>query len=180
MSNRRGVSLVEVIVMIGMSMALMGIAVKMLHSLLRFERSGGESLVISHNRARLAAQFRDDVHAATAATVERPAEGTSQLQLKFPDAGVVTYRQSDRSVLRTSTAADAPGNQEEFRLPAATRVKFAVSHDNPPATAVLICEPVTAETSTSPAAQSVMRRPYPVRIEAVIAKDRRFTGEGSP
>lgn len=66
MSNRRGYSLIELLVVIGVSAALMALIVLLISTLLRLDRSGGALAAERDTAARLASLFRADVHAATA------------------------------------------------------------------------------------------------------------------
>ena len=64
MIGRRGVSLIEILVLMTIGSTLMGIAVGSLHLLLKMDRNTRQRRQLQASEARLADQFRRDVHAA--------------------------------------------------------------------------------------------------------------------
>ena len=65
---RRGASLVELIVVIGVSSTMVGLSVTTIHRLLAAEREHERMVRSTVQLSRLSRQFRDDVHMATDAT----------------------------------------------------------------------------------------------------------------
>lgn len=78
---RRGISLVEMIVVIGGLTIILSLCGSLLHTLLRLDRSGRESVNDSTTLARLARQFRRDVRSSHAA--------------KRGDSGSIEFNRSD-------------------------------------------------------------------------------------
>lgn len=172
MNRRRGISLIEMMIVIGASSMVLLAGVGLLHRLMRSERVAAESLVHATNHARLSAQFRDDVHAATAATARGEPGADHILQLAAGDAAQITYSQQDRTLIRTETRQTQPTRHDQFHLPDDVRVRFAVSDASPQKIAELTWERVQADSATKTA--TTHRRLNPLRIEAIVGKDHRF------
>ncbi len=176
MKRRRGVSLVEVIIVVGASTMVLTVGMGLMHKLLRSERSAAESLIHANSHARMSLQFREDAHAATGASVEGEPGAEQTLRLTSDEGTAISYAQRDRFLIRAESRADGDARYEQYRLPRDVRVQFAVNENGP----LTVAELVWARTSdadpaiNAPAALAVRRRLDPLRIEAVVGKDRRF------
>ena len=173
MNRRRGISLIEMIVVIGASSIILLVGVGMLHTLMRSERVATESLVHATNHARLAAQFRNDIHAATTATIQgKPGEDYA-LQITDPNAAEISYAQKGRLLVRKETKPTQPPRHEQFRLPEDVRIRFAINDSGPHKIADLSWN-FTDDDSTTNADRATRPPLNPLKIEAVIGKDHRY------
>ncbi|QDT46355.1 hypothetical protein Pan258_03730 [Symmachiella dynata] len=173
MNRRRGISLIEMIVVIGASSIILMVGAGMLHTLMRSERVATESLVHATNHARLAEQFRDDIHAATTATIQGEPGADYALQITTPNAAEIAYSQQGRLLVRKETVAKQPPRHEQFQLPADVRIRFAIDESGPQKIADLSWNFADDDTTTN--AERAARPPLnPLKIEAVIGKDHRF------
>ena len=84
----RGYSLVEMVLVIGGLSIILGLCGSLLHTLLRLDRSGRESINDSTTLGRLARQFRRDVRSSHAAKPGDP----GSLELTRPDGPSVSYQ----------------------------------------------------------------------------------------
>jgi type II secretory pathway component PulJ len=169
--SRRGISLIEMLVAITVSTALMGLAVSTLYMLMRVGQNGrdhvGQAMIVP----RLADQFRSDVHAAL-----RPitADGSSKNQWRFalPKDCTVTYQVLPGEMERRQQVAGKLVRQESYVLPAHGSAEIVLRTDSTPATASLVI--------TSPGPGSSPGRE--IRIDAALGTDYRFTKtpSGSP
>ncbi len=168
---RRGFSLIEMLVVIAVSTVLMGVAIGTLGLLFRAEGSGRDHAGQAAHTARLADQFRSDVHAAI-----RPitAEGgpTGQWQLALPNDCTVTYRAAPGEMERRQEVGGKLLRRECYVIAAKDAAEIAFHADSSPPTATLVIR--SPATSTAAARE--------IRIDAVLAKDHRFTKSpaGSP
>lgn len=169
--QRRGYTLIEMLVVVTVSAVLMGVAVQVLYLLARLERGGRESVGRATIVARLADQFRSDVHAALRSM---PAAGAEKSQWRFALAGdsAVAYRALPGEVERREQVAGKPARQESYALPAESVAEIVIRTEPAPTVASLVI--------TLPGPASAMGRE--IRIDAVLSKDHRFakSPNGSP
>jgi prepilin-type N-terminal cleavage/methylation domain-containing protein len=161
-SLRRGFTLLEMIVAMTIGAVLLGIAVSVIALLMGVEHSGREQLHQDAVTARLAQQFRDDVHAATRlAPAEAGKKGLWQLVLA-PDR-TVTYHLLPEVVKRDEAVAGKPARHESYTLPAGWSARLIAPAKDQPPLASLIVVPLGALKDRD------------VRIDAVVGRDHRFT-----
>ena len=174
-SLRRGVSLIELMVVISIVTVLFGMVGVVFHRLFLAEQVAMRAALTERTVSRLAVQFRGDVHASTVAMPEVQ-DGTtrtfkllhSQLMwvMEFP---AIVYTARDGEVLREQFGADGKLlNREVYRLPEC-RVSFPNQTEN--LHAVLISLAIERQGSTvTPQPQAV--RPYrTLVIEAFLSRD---------
>jgi prepilin-type N-terminal cleavage/methylation domain-containing protein len=123
MNPRRGVSLIELLVVISVGTVLLMVAMTVLYTLKETQSKSRQRLTEGRVTARLADQFRDDVHAAC--RMERlpdePASpGRIVWQLAIDPDTFVRYEIQDRAVRRVLITGDARIH-EDYRLPAGLR-----------------------------------------------------------
>jgi len=170
MNRRRGISLIEMIAVMGVGAVMMGVAVTLLYGLLRAEGSGREHVRQSSVLGRLADQFRRDVHAAKAVAVAADGEGR---QFELAPGRTVIYRFQPGTLTRTEQVVDAaPERRESYALPPGTTATIQIPANTQPAIVSLMIMPV-AEASGQPAGRSI-------QIDAVLARDHRFAKPEEP
>ncbi len=163
MKSRRGVSLIEMGVMMSLASTLVGISVGLLYVLIRAEGRARNDVRCGIALGRPADQFRDDVHAATDGSVS-DAEG---LQLHVNKTPVtVVYHIEPGYVTRTRRDGEEVRQRESFALPRGAVVSLAIDVAATPPIAALVIAP------GDPVSKRV--RVEPVRIEAVLARRHRF------
>jgi type II secretory pathway pseudopilin PulG len=179
MNRRRGISLIEMIAVMGVGAVMMGVAVTLLYGLLRAEGSGREHLRQSSVLGRLADQFRRDVHAAN--TVGGVSDGDDKVrgvsddqrwQFELAPGRTVIYRFQPGTLTRTEQVDAAPQRRESYALPPGTTATIRIPADTQPAIVSLRIEPA-AEASGQPAGRSI-------QIDAVLARDHRFAKPEEP
>ena len=105
--KRRGVSLIEMLVVISMMTIVIGLVGMTFHLLLRSERLVAQSFVTERTISRLAIQFRDDVHQSEIGALSSGSE-------------------SDKPVL---TLANSSGTQIRYQVIADGLARVLVSND---------------------------------------------------
>jgi hypothetical protein len=175
--SRSGTSLVETVVMIGVSMIMLGLAVTMIHLLLRAERFTTQAVWHNTTLARVSRLLRDDVHAALTADVQPPADDRpAALTLQLTDDRIVSYQIEEHQLTRTETAGDATTRRDAFYLPPGSTLSFQ-RVDGPPAIVRLSIRraPVSTRAAAEHSAvsgESPMRRVFV--IEAIVGRIHRF------
>jgi prepilin-type N-terminal cleavage/methylation domain-containing protein len=163
MTRRRGVTLVELLVVITVGTLMLGMCVGTIHLVLRLDRGGRAQVSDRMARARLAQYFRADVRAALRT---EPATGRVQkLTLFLPEERVVEYRIEPRRVLRVRTEAGTLKNQDAFPLPRKCEAHFELEDRAGKTFAGLV---VLNQERAALAALGEFR------VEGVVGKDHRF------
>ncbi len=168
MLKRRGVSLVEAITTMAVGAILLGVAVALMHTLLRTGDATRNRVHWCGSVDRLADQFRRDVHAAVS-------EGTPEsdgYRLDLGDGTTVVYQFQPGDVARTESQGESVVRRESFTLPPRSLVSIEVDADRSGGLISLVI---------GPDAEAPMRLAGPaLRIEAIAGKDRRAVVSSPP
>ena len=170
---RCGISLIEVVVVMGIASAMLGLAVTTIHLLMRSEHNATRMVWYGTSLARFSRTLRHDVHAATAAQVRAPVnDNAARLELTLPEEVVVTLTIEDNRINRVETAAGDVLRRETFHFPPASSIRFEHQRQ-PELVSVVIDRPASPHVRGGGAGNSRLptRR---LRIEAVVARDHRF------
>jgi type II secretory pathway component PulJ len=168
--QRRGHSLLEVLVAITGGTVILGILVCALQLLFRNEQLTRLRAADSASADRLAEVFRDDVHAAADVKL---ADGSGEAQsarrscqLVFAGGGSVSYRAEPGCVVRAQSPANDATAGESFRLPAMMAARFEIHREGNSTLVNLAVGPAPPSSQAAPGAAS--------RIEALLGRDLRF------
>lgn len=171
MRQRSGITILEMVVVVSVMTMVLAVAFTTLHTVLRAESLGMTGLAAATNRARLARQFRSDVHAAQLASVETDGEGRPRLRLAMSGATSVDYTAEGDSVQRTVAAGDTLRSRETYPL-APGETEFTVDSESGLVGLVHapVIEPPPVKSSTAP-------KPPQLRVDAVLARDHRYRSD---
>jgi len=188
----RGISLVELLMAMGGVSLVITSSAMLLHGVMRAQSESRRFFDDERTSARLARQFRADVHAAeVAAEVAAPA-GERLVALTLPDGGTIEYRHSaDRRQIQRRLIAPgnpAPTAREDYSLagPCAaivTVIERQITLElGPEGIDGKLASPGTVLPPRSPA--EAKRKPPALVVEAVLGHDLRFLpardGEARP
>lgn len=168
---RRGVSLIEMIVVMTVGAVLMGVAVSLLLVLLRTEQGGRTHAQRNESLQRLADQFRRDVHAAdkTPKVVDVRDEAGFVTLLMISGDRILFYDAAHESpgIVRREINANSGGelSRETYLLPEDSAAAFAVI--DPDAGHPIVRLTIAPEDESLRAAQEIC-------IEAAASRDGRF------
>lgn len=167
MKARRGVSLVELLVVMTACTALLTTSAVVLHRMMHAQTKTRDFLAVQRNSLRLSEQFRSDVHRAKSAATDDLAAGTV-VRLQLDESQTVEYRHSEGTVQRGLLDNDEIVAREEFAF--ASGSKLAISREEPD----LLTLSVTREPDDpgGPALQA-FATPVHLRIAARLGGDRR-------
>lgn len=160
---RRGYALIECLVLITVMAALLTLCAGTIHLLLKLDRAGRDASEQAADLARLARDFRDDVHSATTEAPERPA--ADRIVLATDGKRTVEYAIRPVDVLRTVREGEKVRRFETYRRPAKATARIEMVRDGPRPIAALVLDMPAREGEPSP------YRDY--RIEAEVGKHRR-------
>ena len=165
--RRRGVSLVELVVVIGASAALFGVGTVAFTRFLAIRRGGQDHLDRTVQTVRLAEQFRHDVWASQ--DVAGPPESADKLTLTAGESRRIDYELGPSQVRRTILEKDKPPSHASFQLPTATPLRFEIEPAGAARKVALLVAPLhpnPVEGTTAPG--------KPLRIAATLGRDSRF------
>ena len=187
-------TLIELLVAISLWAVILPIVGGTIYVLLRAQAAAGDSLADALTLSRFSETFRRDVHAAQSAKISsrpaRPAQEIArgkdlgpveEIVLKFETPRSVLYSvASDGTLLRRVNNGSSVERREEFRL-VGSQTRFELSADGRGLAALHW----PRNRATAGPAQTA--EAPPIRIEALIGRDRRFaeksqgpTGKSSP
>jgi hypothetical protein len=149
------------IVVMTVGATLFGIAVSLMHLLMRAEQSGRTHVERYATMARLADQFRDDVHAAAGRPV---AEGQTAWRLELAANHTVRYAAEPGEITREERMGDKTASRESYKLP--DDYTAAITSDEA-ASPSLVSLVIKLKSGSGAKAREI-------RIDAAWGKDRRF------
>jgi prepilin-type N-terminal cleavage/methylation domain-containing protein len=164
MNRRPAFSLIEMIAVMSVAAVMLGVAATLLYGLLQTEGSGREHVCQSGVLGHLADQFRCDVHEAR--TVAVAADGESR-QFELAPGRTVSYHCQPGTLTRTEQVDGTVERRESFTLRPGSTATIQIPTDTKPAIVSLRIVP-----AAEPSGQSARRI---IRIDAVLARDHRFT-----
>src|SRR5262245_16262682 len=112
--TRRGVSLTELMVLMSATTMILSMSAMLLHRAMRVQVDSRAFADAERSAARLSRQFREDVHAATSAVLEKSKLNKDVfVQLKLPVGESIEYSRVNgnvrRSVIRSGKVAAREG-----------------------------------------------------------------------
>ena len=116
--SRRGYSLTEVLVVMGMTSVVLTIGLGMVRRVMHEQRATERDNAMHRVAERLSTKLREDVGLATDAELIPARDGNRvRLVLHQPDERTVTYAVGDNVIERTSTRESEPTHRDSFRFP---------------------------------------------------------------
>ena len=178
---RRGTSLVEMVTAMSIASVMLLVAFRVLHTVLKAERTTSRAIWSSHSVNRLSRVFRSDVHAAGTIEISSPADDQPEsLTLMMRDGGTIRYEVEQRGISRVAVQADKSEQRDRFRFPESTTCRFE-RRSAPDRVRLLLAVPRNPiellKSSDSNAARSATPSDRLVPIEAIMARDRRFDAQ---
>jgi hypothetical protein len=164
--KRRGIFLVEMLIVMTVGSALAGIAVFMLYALMINHNAGREHLENCRTMSRLAEQFRSDVHSMQKTSADGKETEIDLLPEAANDAKV-RYQCLDGRVDRCELQGEKTVRQESYMLgpDLEASIKTQAQGD-----ATIIGIAISPKPQTEK-----LYRAFPLRIEALLGLDRRLT-----
>lgn len=174
--RRRGVSLVEILIVVTIAGVILLVSMTTIHLLLRAEREQARAVWMAVTVSRLEQVFREDVHASLAEPLVPQAEALPRLTLAADDGRAIAYIADDHVLERVESRSGAESHRDQFHFPPGTRIRF--ESDESPRLVRLVLDVAAAESDRMP--QRGADRPGPpprsLTIEALARRDSRFSG----
>ena len=176
-TRHSGMSIVELIVVMGIATTFLGLGIYTLHLLLRAERNTHQAARLGESMSRLSQHFRNDAHAATDVRVgpKNADEGTS-VTLTMSAGRTVHYGLDAGRIVRIERLAETIKQQELFPMAAGSAVQFLVT-DEPRIVSIVVQQRLCPTRNLAKPPGGGASTPASIRttrIEAVEARDHRF------
>jgi prepilin-type N-terminal cleavage/methylation domain-containing protein len=169
--RRRGVTLLETLVVIAVGTVIVGIAVGLLVTLFQIDKKSRQTRDGMRVQTRLADQFRRDARAALdLLSAQNPDEQSQEVEwfFEFPAGQRVRYGIKDRLVERTDLSGQQVVRRESYRLPHGVTAAIILADKQSPAIASLRIH------RRRPEGKSGSFRSF--RVEALLGADHRYQG----
>jgi hypothetical protein len=190
--TRRGVSLIELMVIMSAASAVLSTSAVILHRTMRSQEQTRYFFENEHAAQRLARQFRADVHGAVSLEMiegavpnvdpEASAAAEPFLTLRLADSAgeddgevaTIEYRRTATGILRTATRDDEPTAREDYAIASIARIQLR--EDVSPRRLVLTITADPADLHPKLGERTPTIRDTPVNMEAVaiVGRDARF------
>ena len=162
---RRGLSLIEMLVVITASAMIIGLIVGVIQMLIRADRTARDHLVRSAAVNQLSRSLTQQVRAAVKADCVQRDE-TATLQLKLGDDADVEFQSRTDTVIRTDREAGQVRRQEKYTLPARSEARFEVRVEGMTTTVSLEVLQRRGQGQDGPVRE--------LRVDATLGRDYRF------
>jgi hypothetical protein len=152
--GRRGISIIEVMIVISGVALLLGLCAISLRILMQLNVDTQARLSESRALEQLAGQFRADVHAATAVLLRaepKEASARPRLRLQLEPDHDVTYRLGDGCVLRDETRSGKMVYHQSYALPRGRAGRFEERTEASHRLVALVMTPKLGKKRTDPA-----------------------------
>jgi prepilin-type N-terminal cleavage/methylation domain-containing protein len=173
-AQRRGVSLVELLIVISVATVIVGICVTTIHVLLRSERDQSRAVRTAVTLSRLTEVFRDDVHATSNAEIVSHEAQPSRLTLSDADGRQIGYSADGHLLQRVETARGAEIHRDTFHFPSGSTMRF--ERDESPRLVRMIIDVAAALPHEMPEGRTRSAPPRTLLIEALPDRDHRYAG----
>ncbi len=165
---RRGITMIEVLILVTCVTIVLGMAALTIQAMLRLVTDSHSRLTSSLVLERLARQLRSDAHASQTARLESagPKAPPDRTILNLsPEPGLlVTYRVLEKSVDRDESLAGKTVRHESFALPRGRQASFELGAEAGHAMVSLLVKPGPGS--------SLAGSPHSLEVLAVVGKHR--------
>lgn len=179
--SRRGYTLVELLVVMGMTSVIFTIGLGMVHRVMHQQRFADRDNVMHRVAERLSTRLREDVQLAIDAELSRSGDqGEQRLTLTQPGQRIVTYAVRGNVLEREKIQPSETTHRDSFEFPDNYRLEFFdVAAGRVSFTAFAVPQAYLA-TSGDPSpgvvSESDIRRAV-MHVEASVGRDHRFLSE---
>ena len=176
--SRRGFTLAELLVVMGMTSVVLTVGVGMLHRVMQEQKLADRENVMHRVAERLSTKLREDVHVAThAKLIPSDDQSEQRLELNQPGQRLVTYAVRGNVLERAATRENGLTHRDGFPFPDNYRLRFSEAPTErvtftafavPQAYLTTVSEKPRETESEKDVGRAVMH------VEASVARDHRF------
>jgi len=190
--KRRGISLMELMVVLSAASTIITTSALVLHKMMRVQEQTRYFFENERAVERLARQFRRDIHdsddveiVVEVADVDAQngdaQDGDAQdeealLSLTTSDGRAIEYVRTAASVVRSERRGEGPVAREEFALAAAARLTIAEQPTPRSLTLTIASNPADFVPRLGEPAPTIRETPVSMQVVAVVGRDAQFVG----
>jgi hypothetical protein len=166
-SARRGITIIEVLIVVTGVAMMLGLCAVSIQILMRLNAEGQARYGAAVALERLARQVRDDAHSSATAKIdalERTAGNPTSLRLDLGPNHKVAYESRDGGVVRTESQAGKVVRHETYALSRGAIARFELRSEASRRLVALVVNRPAGKSQTEP--------PRPLEVVAVQGKDR--------
>ena len=178
MRIRRGVSLVELLVVMSACSVILTMSASLIHRAMRTHAQTRAFFNVERSAMRLFEQFRRDVHLAINCTIDATAQEGSFLRIELFDGTIIEYRRQDESIFRTVSEHDETLAREDFSFSAA--MDLTIREEDLPRRLILSISTQVQESKIEKgrALETFQSLPTVCQAEVIVGRDLRFAPVG--
>jgi prepilin-type N-terminal cleavage/methylation domain-containing protein len=180
--SRRGYSLTELLVVMGLTSVVLTVGLGMVHRVMHEYRSADREIAMHRVAQRLSTTLRADVHLASRAKLIQAGDtGGQRLVLNQPGENVVTYAVRENVLERTSVREGEPTHRDSFRFAEDYRLQFfPVSDRRVTFTAFALPQMHRSMTNDESPAEELKNDDgrAVMQVDATVGRDHRFAKKG--
>lgn len=176
--TRRGVSLIELLIVISIGTVIIGLCVTTMHLLLRVERDQARSLRSAMVLSRVRQLFAADVHAGVTAEIGAGDGDNRQLQVATKGTDRVVYSADQNVLRREEFDGERLTHRDDFHFLPGAEFHFEQEQDPQIVRLNIEIAATVPEDISDRSRGKIGKGPPPrtVSIEALLDRDRRFSG----
>jgi hypothetical protein len=165
---RRGITLIEVLILVTCTAVMLGLCAVTIQVMLRLFNDSEARLVSSVTIERLARQLREDAHSSASAAMEAVVAGKpgrrATLALGLEAGHAITYKMLESAIDRDETLGGKRIRHESYSLPRGREARFELGEEGGHTTVALLVthSPGASHTETA----------RPLEVVAVVGKRR--------
>ena len=125
--SKRGMVLIEMLIVITLMGVMLGLSAGLIHLLLKLDRGNRNSAVLAADMTRLAADFRQDIHEASATDAD--VQALEKLKLKLGGDRTIEYLVRPIDIVRTLREGGKVKRHDIYRRPVNATVRLEVSRE---------------------------------------------------
>lgn len=171
MKTRRGVSLVELLLVMSAATVILTMSAGLIHRIMHAQSKARSFVDVERTSLRLANVFRRDVHQAIDATAGDSDAGEGLfLRLKLPENQTIEYRRQPGAVLRLLLEDSRNVSREEFTFPPG--IELTIRKDQPRLVVLSIhSRPGEMPTDDGRSEPNAYAIPVNLQVQAALSRD---------
>lgn len=175
MNRRRGVSLVELLLVMSAAVLILTMSAGLIHRLMHAQSKARSFVDVERTLLRLGTAFRSDVHQASGAVVgDAEASDGIFLRLSLPESQTIEYRCEPGAILRTLRDGSQTASREEFAFPPG--IELTIQKEDPRLVVLsLHSRPGELTDDDGLARPSAYAVPVNLHLKATLGREALFT-----
>jgi hypothetical protein len=175
MKTRRGVSLVELTIIMSACTVVLTLSAVLMHRAMRTYAQATACRDAERSAMRLSDQFRLDVHQARAGSIDRATLGAGVvLRLELADGQTAEYRRQESAILRILSKDGSAVSRDEYVFSPSCKVNVVEAFEPRRISLTIATAPADPPVGNAKRPLAMEEVPVSLQAEAVLGRDARF------